>query len=133
EPMPVCQSGLCTRVTPGRSTGAAPVTTTIGSAPPVRSSATPRAASVWPPTSTRALGWPSRLPPPAASRIPATRVGMRPQYRRGRKFRGGPGPPPPTRRWPSPAGRTELLDDLRDRDLQDVLGSGRLERRDQRV
>ena len=70
--MPVRQSGLVTSVTAGRSTGAAPVTTMIGSAPPARSSPAPRAARVRPPISTRALGRPSLLPPPAASKIPAT-------------------------------------------------------------
>ncbi len=56
EPMPVGQSGLCTMITPGRVSGAAPVTTTIGSAPPARSSPMPRSTSRVPPSSTRAFG-----------------------------------------------------------------------------
>src|SRR5580704_16128939 len=62
---------------PGRSTGAAPVTTMTGSVPPARSSATPRLASVWPPSSTSAFGCPSRLPSPAASKTPAMVAGIR--------------------------------------------------------
>src|SRR5580698_1413793 len=74
--MPLRQLGLCTASTPGRSTATAPVTTTMGAAPPSRSSATPRWASRSPPISTSAFGCPSLLPPPAASRIPATPAGV---------------------------------------------------------
>ena len=79
EPMPVDHSGLCTTSAPGTSAGAAPVTTMMGSAPPARSSRTPRSTRRWPPISTRALGWPRRLPSPAARRIPATRGCMGPR------------------------------------------------------
>src|SRR5215469_197776 len=73
EPIPVRQAGLCAVITPGRLIGAAPVTITIGSAPPSRSSATPRSARVWLPSSISAFGCPSRLPSPAARSSPATR------------------------------------------------------------
>src|SRR6185437_8276115 len=73
EPIPVAQSGLKTVITPGSVTGAAPVTTTTGSAPPARSSPAPRSTRRTPATSTRALGVPSRDPAPAASSTPATR------------------------------------------------------------
>ena len=82
DPMPERQSGLCTARAPSISTGAAPVTTSTGSAPPARSTATPRSASVCPPSSTSALGRPSREPSPAASKIPATVATTPPRYAR---------------------------------------------------
>ena len=53
---------------------AAPVTTTIGSAPPASRVSTPRSARVRPSSSTSAFGWPNREPSPAASKTPATEV-----------------------------------------------------------
>src|SRR5450755_2201404 len=71
--MPLAQSGLTTLITPGgKVTGAAPVTTTSGAAPPDCSSQIPRSTSRTPSTSTSALGRPSRDPAPAASSTPAT-------------------------------------------------------------
>ncbi len=73
--MPLRQSGLWIVITPGRPSSAAPVTTMTGAVPPELSSATPRLASDCPSSSTRALGWPRRLPSPAASSTPATPEG----------------------------------------------------------
>src|SRR5450631_2069900 len=71
--MPLAQSVLNTLSTPGgRLTGAAPVTTTSGDAPPDWSSQMPRSTSRTPSTSTSAFGWPSRDPDPAANSTPAT-------------------------------------------------------------
>ena len=86
--MPLAQSGLNTLITlGGRLTGAAPVTTTRGDAPPDCSSQIPRSTSRTPSSSTSAFGRPSRDPEPAASSTPAT-----PPRERGR-----PGTPPPSR------------------------------------
>src|SRR3984885_10526420 len=73
DPLPLAQSGLNSLITlGGRRTGAAPVTTTSGVAPPDCSSQIPRSTSRTPSTSTSALGRPSRDPAPAASSTPAT-------------------------------------------------------------
>src|SRR3984957_21339496 len=73
DPMPLAQSGLNALITlGGRLTGAAPVTTTRGDAPPDCSSQIPRSTSRTPSSSTSAFGRPSPDPEPAASRTPAT-------------------------------------------------------------